>query len=268
MAESKYRDEKWIGQKFGRLTVLRAITVKRGRSNRTLWETKCDCGNIHVAVPTDIVKGKCRSCGCFHDERCTERAAKFKHSVKDNKRLYSIYNGIKNRCFNKNEPRYKDYGGRGITMCDEWREDFDSFADWALANGYTEELTIERVDVNGNYCPENCTWITRAAQRENRRDTVWVVYKGERIQLYKLCERLGLCYDTMNDRIVKRKWDVERAISAPSERENSLSQKARDHGLNPATVHDRIYKFGWSEERALNTPTIGRGAHSKSYSKE
>lgn len=227
MGKSMYDDPKWFGKKFGKLTVLRTVRIDRGKYGKLMWETRCECGNIHIVSPTDVVKGKCQSCGCFHDTRCTERATKFKHLVKDNKRLYSIYNGIKKRCFNKNEPRYKDYGGRGITMCREWRTDFDAFADWAFANGYTEELTIERIDVNGNYCPENCKWITRAAQRENRRDTVWVVYKGERIQLYKLCERLGLCYDTMNDRIVKRKWDIERAIETPTERKKIVISKSK-----------------------------------------
>lgn len=191
-----------------------------------------------------------------------------RHPLSKYKRLNRTYHGIKKRCYNPNCPRYKDYGGRGIVMCDEWfdkKEGFDKFCDWALENGYTDEMTIERIDVNGNYCPENCKWITRAEQRENRRDTIWVDYKGEHIQLYKLCERLGLHYDTTNDRIVKRKWDVERAIETPSMMADPLARKAREHGLNPATVRDRISKLGWSEERALNTPCFGRGANQKTY---
>ena len=126
-------------------------------------------------------------------------------------------------------------------------------------------MTIERNDVNGNYCPENCSWIPLPEQRFNQRGTIWVDYKGEHIQLMKLCKRLGITYDTVHNRICDSGWDVEKAIETPSMFADSLSKKAREHGLNPATVSDRIKKFGWSEERALNTPTIGRGAHKYTY---
>lgn len=253
--ESMYADSNWIGKRFGRLEVIEYVMPEHGRG---FWRLKCDCGKEHNAIPHDVVTGKCKSCGCYHDERCKERAAKFEHSVYENKRLYSIYNWVKRRCFNKSEPRYKDYGGRGITMCDEWRKSFDNFADWALTHGYTDDLTIERVDVNGDYCPENCKWITLAEQRYNLRNTIWVDYHGERIQLAKLCQRLGLSYDNVHNRITVLGWDVEKAVEAPTQLETSFSAKCRAHGLNPATVRDRIVKFGWSEEEALNTPSKGR----------
>lgn len=193
---------------------------------------------------------------------------KCRHPVSQYGRINKIYHGIKKRCYNTNSPRYKDYGGRGIVMCDEWadpKDGYDNFADWALSHGYDDDLTIERIDVNRDYCPENCKWITRAEQRENRRDTIWVDYRGEHIQLYKLCERLGLSYDMMNNRVVKLKWPIEKAIETPSMMADPLTQKAREHGLNPGTVHDRIFKLGWSEERALSTPCLGRGANQKTY---
>lgn len=193
---------------------------------------------------------------------------KCRHHVADHKRLHSIYHGIKKRCYNKNSPRYKDYGGRGVVMCDEWadyKDGFDNFADWALSHGYTEEMTIERNDVDGNYCPENCSWITLSEQRNNQRGTIWVDYRGEHVQLAVLCKRLGLRYDTVNDRIIKRGWEIERAIETPSMMETSLSKKAKEHGLKPRLVRDRIVKLGWSEDRALNTPSVGLGANQLTY---
>lgn len=270
MSKSKYEDESYIGQRFGMLTVTGITHKQIGQYNRAVWVLKCDCGNEKTALPTEIASGRCRSCGCFHDARCKEKATKFKHHVHEYKRLYGIYNGIKRRCFNKKEPRYKDYGARGITMCEEWLnpiDGFDNFVEWALSHGYSDELTIERDDVDGDYCPENCSWITLAEQRYNQRGTIWVDYKGEHIQLMKLCERLGISYDTVHDRYRHRGWTIERAIEEPSQRDRvSLREKARAHGLNPATVRDRIVKFGWSEERALNTPCAGRGANKKTYS--
>lgn len=187
---------------------------------------------------------------------------KHKHPAKEYRRLHGIYHGIKKRCYNKNSPRYKDYGGRGIVMCGEWLDPdtgFDAFVDWSLDNGYADDMTIERNDVNGNYCPENCSWITLREQRNNRRGTIWVDYNGEHIQLMKLCKRLGLSYDTVHDRYRHRGWPIERAIEEPTQRGKiSLSEKARAHGLKPQTVRDRIVKLGWSEERALTTPV---GSH-------
>lgn len=193
---------------------------------------------------------------------------KYRHKVSEFKRLHGIYHGIKKRCYNENSPRYTDYGGRGIIMCDEWLDPdngFDNYVDWALANGYADDLTIERIDVNGNYCPENCKWITLQEQHNNQRGTLWVEYNGERVRLKEICDELGVSYDTVHDRIYKRGWDVERAITEPSHQINSFSKKCKAHGMKPAVVRDRIKKLGWDEEKALNTPSEGLGANGLSY---
>jgi hypothetical protein len=202
------------------------------------------------------------------NECAAKRARKFRNNIYENKRLYGIYNGIKKRCYTLKDKRYKDYGGRGIKMCESWlssENGFDNFADWAIESGYQSNLTIDRIDVNGDYCPENCQWITLKAQSNNKRETRWVDYNGEHVQLCILCDRLGISYDTVHDRIYKRKWDVNRAIETPSERKNSLMSKCKEAGINYGTVRDRITKFGWAEEKALSTPTCGRGASSKTY---
>lgn len=265
--QNSNKDPKYLGKKYGRLTVI-GFARSEGKRRGWSWIVKCDCGKQKIVSPPDVKNGKTRSCGCFHDERCAERAKKFEHNVYKYRRLYGIYNGVKRRCFNKNEPRFKDYGGRGITMCEEWLNSdngFDKFVGWALSNGYADDLTLERKDVDGDYCPENCEWITRIDQAKNKRDTLWVDYKGEHIRLLELCEREGVKYDTVHDRIYNRGWTVEKAIQKKSQRETSLRRKCIDAGVNYATVRDRIFKFGWDEERALNTPSVGRGANVKTY---
>lgn len=265
----KNNDKKWIGQKFGRLTVI-GFEKKKEPSRGWNWLCKCECGKVKTISPQHIKSGRTRSCGCFHDERCRERARKFEYGVMDYPRLCRIYRSMKRRCFDEREPRYKDYGGRGIKVCKEWTDEdcgFDNFARWSFSNGYTEELTLDRIDVNGNYCPENCRWITYKDQNVNKRVTKWIVYNGEEVQLHVLCERLGLVYDTIHNRIYNLGWDIKRAIEEPSQQENSLRKKCIEKGINYETVRSRILQFGWSEERALNTPSVGRGANKKTYTK-
>lgn len=188
-----------------------------------------------------------------------KKPPRYQHRVDEHKRLWRIWNGMKRRCLRPNEPRYKDYGGRGITIAPEWLN-FDNFAEWALAHGYTDELTIERVDVNGNYCPENCKWATMEEQRKNTRETLWVEYHGETVRLQDLVETAVVSYDTVHDRIYKRGWDIELALTTPSDKDRvSLLQKCKDAGMNYATVRSRILKFGWSEDEALSVPVEGKG---------
>ena len=193
---------------------------------------------------------------------------RYLHKKKDHLSLWYRWHGIKRRCLNESDERYHQYGGRGIKVCDEWLESFDNFAEWALSHGYEENLTLERIDVNGNYCPENCKWITLREQAFNKRDTKWVEYKGEHVQLKILCERLGVTYDTVHDRIYKRGWSVEDAIERPSTRSDSLMSKCRERGLNYGTIRDRITKLGWGEEEALSIPCEGRHVKVVIYRKE
>ena len=254
-----------LGVRFGRLTIIDFVHAPPS-SRGWWWVCQCDCGNVKQIRPTDIRNGKVRSCGCLLRETSIKKATKFEHRVKEHKRLYSIYNGIKKRCYNVNEPRYKDYGARGIRMDEEWMDEssgFDRFVEWSIANKYTDEMTIDRIDVNGNYGPDNCRWIPLLEQALNKRDTLWVDYKGERVQLMSLCERLGVTYDTVHNRIYNLKWSVEDAVETPSLQEDSLMAKCKEKGINYMTVLSRIRKFGWSEEDALNTPSRGRGTRGR-----
>ena len=137
---------------------------------------------------------------------------KVKHGMAHTK-IYRVYCRIKQRCYDKNVKEFKYYGGRGIEMCDEWRNDFMAFYTWAMANGYKEGLTIDRKDVNGNYEPSNCCWITQKEQNNNTRANHYITYNGETHTMAQWAEIKGLKLQTLANRLNIYGWDIERALN-------------------------------------------------------
>lgn len=179
--------EDLTGQRFGRLTIKNR--VENSKFGHAQWLCKCDCGSIIIAETGHLKSGHTQSCGCYKKERII--ICNTKHS-KSGSRLYGIYHGIKKRCYNKNSVSYRYYGGRGISMCDNWLKDFQAFYDWAVENGYSDNLTIDRIDVNGDYEPSNCRWVDVISQANNKRDNVFITMDGISMTIAQWSRKTGV----------------------------------------------------------------------------
>jgi len=173
------------GKRFGRLTV---IGIDDRGDRKTYYNCQCDCGNVKSVRSDSLIAGAIRSCGCMKKEQDLENlTANHSHKMSGT-RIYGIWQGIKKRCYNPHEARYDRYGGRGIKMCDEWRESFQSFYNWATENGYEETLSIDRIDNNGDYCPENCRWSDTQEQARNRSSNIRITIGNATKTLTEWCE--------------------------------------------------------------------------------
>lgn len=208
MSEKSFKDLK--GKRFGEWTVL--DLSGKNKYNQRLWKCKCSCGEIAEVTSGVLLGGYSRSCrDCAYKKKGENQKT---HGMSRN-RIYKIYQGVLNRCNNKNNYSFEHYGGRGIMVCDKWSGEhgFENFYKWAIENGYSEELTIDRIDVNGNYEPDNCRWVDMKAQANNRRNNVSIMYNGKNQTLAQWSEELGINFYTLYARIEKNNWDVERAFT-------------------------------------------------------
>ena len=197
------------GQRFGRLTVLQ----ESGRSNSQgiKWLCECDCGNKVIVRSSSLINGTTKSCGCYQKNVISKMSTKHNCS---RTQLYRTWRNIKSRCNNPNTPRFKDYGGRGIKVTKEW-ENFECFKNWALNNGYSDELTIDRINVNGDYEPSNCRWITNKEQQLNRRNNHLITYNGTTKTLTEWAIEMEMKPKTLRSRIIDYQWSIDKALTTP-----------------------------------------------------
>lgn len=194
------------GQKFGKLTVLRLDHIRKyNKCTKYYWLCLCECGNYCISSQNQLSRGKTKSCGCIQ-----QKYFGIKHNLRNTK-LYNNWDNIKKRCYAKTDYHYKWYGKRGITICDEWKNDFKAFYDWAMANGYEEDLTIDRIDVNGNYEPNNCRWISIQKQQQNKRSNHYITYKNQTKCIAEWAKIYNISRATLSWRI-RKGWDIERAL--------------------------------------------------------
>lgn len=198
------------GMTFGRWKV-----IERGpnnKSNHVMWLCECQCEKKTQRLITgeDLRSGKTKSCGCYNSQVASERKT---HGL-SNTRLYHIWHDMKRRILNQKCASYKKYGGRGIKICDEWLE-LENFIKWAKESGYQENLTIDRIDVNGDYCPENCKWSTIMEQSNNKRNNNFLEYDGKKLTTAQWSKLLGISHETLRYRIAVLGWNVEKALNTP-----------------------------------------------------
>lgn len=195
------------GQRFGRLTVIERAENKNGK---IMWKCKCECGKIVIIQNNNLKSGHTKSCGCYKKDH-----SQGKTHNKSNTRLYTIWENIKQRCYNSNCKNYIKYGKRGITICDEWKNSFTAFYDWAMSNGYADNLSINRKDNNGNYEPSNCEWTTEKNQANNRRSSRYITYNGKTQTLAQWADELNIDYRALWARINQCNWSIDKAFNTP-----------------------------------------------------
>ena len=207
-----------IGERYGRWTIIKAVpSYKKVRR----FQCKCDCGTIRDVNITTIVHGKSKSCGCSNKERA--KYLNYKNGLYKT-RLHCIWQNMTQRCYNPKREEYSRYGGKGISICEEWHHDFKSFYDWSIDNGYADNLSIDRINGSGNYEPSNCRWATISQQNCNLSSNHLITYCGETKPIAVWSRELGFNHKTLEKRI--KKWGVERAFTTPIQVEFQRKRKS------------------------------------------
>lgn len=203
------------GQRFGRLTVIGRSST--GKCHNVYWDCQCSCGKKVTVRGDHLREGTIKSCGCLVLEISSEKATT--HG-KSHSRLYNTWLFMRRRCGNCNDQAYPRYGGRGIEVCDEWKANFQSFYDWAISNGYRPELSIDRIDNDKGYSPENCRWATSSEQARNRRSNHLITFAGETHSMIEWAEIVDIPLNVLCLRIVRYGWPIWRALTEPLHKRN------------------------------------------------
>lgn len=254
-----------LGMKFGKLTVIEyaGYEIKFNRVQH-LWKCKCDCGNIKISQSRHLLNKHCQSCGCL--PHIPKTLPNVKHH-KSNTRLHNVWKSMKGRCYTKSCSGYENYGGRGITVCEEWRNDFSAFYEWSIANGYKEvedhsKYTLDRIDVNGNYEPSNCRWVDMKVQCNNKRNNARYMFDGELLTLRDISQRTGANYKTLKGRIDRGEalfdalygeYDLATYYLEYNGERHTIPEWSKITGIKEITIRARL-KRGWSVEKTLSEP--------------
>lgn len=186
------------GKQFGKLLVLSRSEYSK-TAHAYLWNCQCECGNIVKVSGNNLKNGHTKSCGCLKIKKQKT------HELSDT-RLYNIFYNMKSRCYNTKNPYFYNYGGRGITICNEWLNDFTAFYNWAITNRYKDNLQIDRIDVNGNYEPTNCRWVTIIQNSNNKRTNRYETYMGETHTIAEWAKILGINKSTLYNRLTRHSF--------------------------------------------------------------
>lgn len=197
------------GRRFGRLVVMER--EQHRKSKGIAWVCMCDCGKKTIVTSDKLKNGHTKSCGCLWLE--TIKQSNRKHGQTETK-LYRVWRGIISRTCNPSSTNYANYGGRGITICEEWRKSFETFCEWAVQNGYAEGLSIDRIDNDMGYYPQNCRFITMKEQSKNTRRNRYLEFNGMRMTESDWADSLGIRRETLCFRL-KSGWSIERALTTP-----------------------------------------------------
>jgi len=198
------------GMRFGRLTVVGYAGKSEG--NRVQWDCLCECGKTTMVITASLKSGHTRSCGCYQLDVVTRHG---NEGVPE----YSIWKAMLNRCDDVGSERYADYGGRGVTICRQWKVSYQAFID-DMGQRPTADHSIDRIDNNGDYSPGNCRWATRTEQARNKRNNLMFTHNGETRCLAEWAEKYGLKYKMLWSRLYRHGWRFERAISTPKRKYN------------------------------------------------
>lgn len=201
------------GKRFGRYTVIKR--VENDKHGNAVWLCRCDCGNEKNVVGRSLRSGVVVSCGCYHKDDIRVRETTHNESKT---RLFHIWQKMKSRCYNAKNKFYSYYGGRGISVCDEWKDDYSAFSAWSKSNGYDDTLTIDRIDHDGNYCPQNCRWVSRKVQQNNTRYTHLFTINGETHSIAEWCRIYNVPHERVRQRVVNKGWDILDALTVPPKR--------------------------------------------------
>ena len=237
------------GQRFGRLVVIERTEERR--SNGVLWSCRCDCGTKHHVTTGELRSGNVRSCGCAKVDAARKVGSQRRTHGLSRSRPYRIWNLMKQRCLNQNDAAYSFYGGRGIQVCKRWHE-FDNFFD--DMSEPPPGLTLERIDNDGPYSPENCIWATRQRQANNRSSTIALTYNGQTQSLADWARQRDLPYQTLWTRLYRYRWSMKKSLTEPlRSHDQHITEAARNAVCSEGTFYRRI-RNSWSVRKAMTTP--------------